>query len=1553
MKNVADIYPLSPTQLGMLFHTIQAPHSGTYFQQFVGTLTGDLDRTAFLNAWQRVVKTQPVLRTAFIWEEIDEPLQVVRQRVDIPYHYENWQHLSASAQQKQLASLLRADRQRGFHLAKAPLMRLHLRQIAPDKHQFIWSSHHILMDGWSVPGVLKSVFSHYESIRQDRNADIRPTRPYRDYITWLQGQNLALAEEFWCKKLSGFTAPTPLTIDTQRGNRSKIEGGYHQQQSRIHEPATTSLKALAQDQRLTLNTLIQGAWAILLSRYSGEMDVVFGATVSGRSPDLPGVEEMIGLFINTLPVRLTVPPDHNLLPWLRDIQQQSLAMQQYEYTPLVNIQSWSELPRGRSLFDSIVVFENYPSDGGSFLPDDTSLVLSDLQYLEQSNYPLSLLAVPGRCIELYLIYDRRYFEDEAIARLMGHFETILVGLTRQPDQTLARIPMLTASEESQIFEVWNDTRVEMPVAGCIHEFIEQQAQIQPDQLAVIGVDKSYTYGEIDRRANQLAQYLRQFGVGSGTIVGLCIERSPAMILGILGILKAGGAYLPLDPTYPRKRITFMLKDAGAKVIVTHQGHTERLPAGNETKAVCLDTLWDRIAEHSSEPVSTSADGHDLAYVIYTSGSTGQPKGVPITHKNLVHSTLARRDYYPTPVQRFLLLSSFAFDSSAVGIFWSLCQGGTLVLPEQRLEQDIVGLAHLIQQYAISHTLCLPTLYNLLLRYAKSDLLASLQTVIVAGEICPQDLVQNHYQRLSKTRLYNEYGPTEGTVWSTVYEVPSRFHGTPIPIGKPIANSQAFILDPHLRPVPIGVKGELYIGGSGLAKGYLNQPDLTADRFIDHIFENGVEVRLYRTGDLARFQSDGNIVFLGRADDQVKIRGHRIELAEIETSLQAHSDIREAAVLARTRPNDQAHDTIDSENLQKKRAANQTAQLVAYIVAQEGQFPPDGETLRHFLREYVPEYMLPNLFIPLDKLPRTPNGKLDRQTLPDPDEDWDVFANDVVSPRDPIEGKLAEIWQTVLGLDTIGIHDNFFEVGGDSILSIQIMAKVSQAGLKLAPNQIFQHQTIAELARVVETDSGPQAGQAEVTGTVPLTPIQHWFFEQALTNPQQWNLAFMLEVPAEFKAQHFEKALNHVISHHDALRLQFEPTETGWQQKIVAIPKDLKLELVDLTTLSADRQTAAIQDNARRLNAGFDLGQAPMFKACLFRLPKDQPKRLLIFVHHLLMDVISWQILFEDLETAYQHVSQGNPVELPAKTTSYKQWAETLIELASSKQNPAALDYWLTVDSQTIQKLPVKVSEKAKNTEGSAQTITVTLTVEETRHFLYDVAATYNTQANELLLAALTAAFGRWMGPGEIFIGLEGHGREAVAQGLDLSRTIGWFTAFYPIILPIAVVTNYGDHIKAVKEQMRRLPNNGLDYGIFRYLGDEPAIIDQLKRYQPEILFNYLGQFDQMMGRRRQFKVLSTLLDGARSGDNERSHLLDINALITKRQLVVTWTHCPHYHDPETITQVATDFIEALGAMIRHCLAPDAGGYTPSDFPEANLDQKGLDDLLDEFSEEIE
>ena len=1050
MKNVADIYPLSSTQLGILFHTIQAPHSGVYFYQFVCTLTGELDRFAFIQAWQRVVAAQPVLKTAFIWEEMDEPLQIVRQHVEIPYNYENWQHLSPVEQQTQLASLLQSDRQRGFNLAKAPLMRLYLRQAEPITHQFIWSSHHILMDGWSVPNLLKSVFSHYESIRQNRKADVKPSRPYRDYIAWLQKQDLILAEDFWRKKLSGFTAPTPLMIDSKRENRSDTEAGYHEQQSRFDEPITTRLKATAKKQRLTLNTTIQGAWAILLSRYSGATDVVFGTTVAGRPPDLPGVEEIIGLFINTIPVRLTVSPDQDLLPWLKDIQQQSLSGRQYEYTPLVNIQNWSELPRGRSLFDSLVVFENYPTDGGSILPDNASLTISNVQYLDQSNYPLSLLVIPGKRLLLRLIYDRHRFEDKAIVRMLGHLERILTSLAHRPNQTLGSIPILTAAEETLIFDARNDTCIDMPEIGSIQELIEHQARKQPDHPAVIWKDESCSYREIDRKANQLARHLCHLGVNAGTIVGLCAERSPAMIVGILGILKAGGAYLPLDPTYPQKRLAFMLKDTEAPIIVTQQMYTGRLPLRNNTKPVCLDTHWDQIVQNSTEPISAPAGNPHLAYVIYTSGSTGQPKGVPITHKNLVHSTLERLSYYPEPVQRFLLLSSFAFDSSVAGIFWPLCQGGTLVLPQQGLEQDIVGLTSLIQQQAISHTLCLPTLYNLLLRYANPDLLASLQTVIVAGEVCPPALVQAHYQGLPKTQLYNEYGPTEGTVWSTVYEVPAHINGRQIPIGKPIPNMQAFILDAHFRPVPIGVTGELYIGGLGLAQGYLNRPDLTADRFINHTFENGVEARLYRTGDLARYQGDGNIVFLGRADQQVKIRGYRIELGEVETVLSQHPYIRESVV------------TAFEDRPDEKR-------LVAYFVPSRNQKPTIAD-LRHYLEQKVPDYMVPSTFVLMTALPLMPNGKIDRRALAPPDKVRQNQSAILIKPRNELELQLAKIWEKVLGIKDIGIKDNFFDLGGHSLLALHLFAQIQKVfGKDLPLTTLFPVPTIEQLAWVIRQE----------------------------------------------------------------------------------------------------------------------------------------------------------------------------------------------------------------------------------------------------------------------------------------------------------------------------------------------------------------------------------------------------------------------------------------------------------------------------------------------------
>ncbi|MEM7035044.1 MAG: amino acid adenylation domain-containing protein [Chloroflexota bacterium] len=903
MKNVADIYPLTPTQTGMMFHTIQAPNSGVYITQFCSKIKGDFDRQAFQAACEKVVHHHPILRTIFLWEGVEKPLQVVRQTVDLPWYEHDWKLLSDETQSAKLQAFLQADRLKGIDLRQAPLMRFNLFMLSEDEIQLVWTIHHLLGDGWSTPLIWRDIFACY----QDPHHQIPPSRPYRDYLAWLQKQDQDQAQVFWQQHLQGFAIPNKLPMLTEKS--ASDQANYQHVSLSLSTELTAQLKALAKQHRITLNTVTQAAWAILLSRYTGEQDIVFGTTVSGRPASLPKVEEIIGLFINTLPLRTVISEQTTVTDLLQAVQSQHLEAREYEYSALADIQRWSDIEAGQSLFDTLLVFENYPAVEKTMPTSQQAFQITEAHALEQSNYPLSLLVLPDQQIRLQAIYDQARLSEAAVTRLVGHLQVLLKAIADNPVQQVIDLPILTAAEEKQLLIDWNQTATDTPQVALIHHLIEAQATQKSDDIAVVSGEETLTYQVLNDRADQLAAYLRHQGVEPNDLVGLCVERSLDMIVGIVGILKAGGAYVPLDPSYPQERLAFMLEDTQASVLLTQEKLQSILPETTAT-IVCLDSEWANISQTEKPATHPETTAGDYAYVIYTSGSTGRPKGAPITHQNLVHSTTTRFTYYPEPVGRFLLLSSIAFDSSIVGLFWTLCQGGTLVLAPQSGEQDVVNIAALIEQHNVSHMLCLPTLYSLILTYSQEAQLGSLNTVIVAGEACPQHLVTMHYRRLPQATLYNEYGPTEGTVWSSVYAIPADFADTnesQVPIGRPIPNMRAYILDANLHPVPVGVPGELVIGGAGLINGYLNRPDLTEDRFIPHTFANGLTERLYKTGDLASYSEDGNIRFLGRTDHQIKLRGYRIELSEIEAVLHAHDDISDAVVVA--------HETVADPTLE--------------------------------------------------------------------------------------------------------------------------------------------------------------------------------------------------------------------------------------------------------------------------------------------------------------------------------------------------------------------------------------------------------------------------------------------------------------------------------------------------------------------------------------------------------------------------------------------------------------------------------------------------------------
>lgn len=1066
---IEDLYPLSPLQQGLLFHTLLSPD--VYLPQLDLTLIGELDAVALKQAWQQVVQQTPALRTAFQWEKRDQPFQVVYRRVELPWQEQDWRDLTPACQQAQLDQLLQAERQL-LDLKSPPLMRLSLIRMAETRYHLLWTQHHLILDGWSAGLVLKDVLACYRGYlaqspaaqspaaqspaaqspaAQSLNSPIRSRPPYRNYIAWLQQQDRAAAQAFWTERLRGFTEPTLLPI----ARPIPQAPAWAEQQIALSATTTAALKALAHQHQLTLNTVIQAAFAILLSRYSDCNDICFGATYATRS--LPGAEAMIGLLINTLPVRVRVPeapeaPEASsssgrLIPWLQQLQGEQAAAMQYDYSSLVEIQSWSEIAPGTPLFESLLVFENYPVDA-SLLQSDQTLQIAQVRPIEWTTVPLTLLAAATDCLSFKLKFDHHRFPPDAIARLLQHLQVILESMIAQPDGCLSDLPLLTPAEQQQLL-IWNQTKADYPQQP-LPDLFEAQVERSPDAVAIEYAGSQLTYCELNHRANQLAHYLVDFlkrhSDQPEPVIAIYAERSFDLVISILATLKAGAAYLPLDPDLPTERLAFMLKDAQVAAVIVSPG----LPVPEELEqsvqivrdcqsAGCCKLLADHPNRALSQDSSIS--------VIYTSGSTGVPKGVINTHRGIVNRLAwMQAEYGLNAADRVLQKTPFSFDVSVWEFFWPLLNGACLVLAKPGGHRDSAYLAELVVEQQITTLHFVPSMLQVFLD--ELQLSPALRRVFCSGEALPVPLAERFYRRCSAD-LHNLYGPTEAAIDVTYFPVPRvplAQAAASVPIGRPIHNMQIQILDRHLRPVPIGVPGELHIGGVGLARGYMNRPDLTAERFIPGLRSRPElgQISIYKTGDRARYLADGSLEFLGRLDDQIKLRGFRIELGEVAAALMRYPAVQAAAV--------QAAAVQDTE----------LAGLVAYVVTIAA---PDGDLdlkseLTQFLQAKLPDYMIPAAFVFLDALPLLANGKLNRRALPAST----LSARQVILPRNPIEEIVAAIWREVLRLETLSVEDRFFELGGNSLLATQANSRLRRAfQLDLPLRMLFEQPTVAALS----------------------------------------------------------------------------------------------------------------------------------------------------------------------------------------------------------------------------------------------------------------------------------------------------------------------------------------------------------------------------------------------------------------------------------------------------------------------------------------------------------
>ncbi|MCC6861343.1 MAG: AMP-binding protein, partial [Bryobacterales bacterium] len=828
-RNIEDIYPLSPMQQGMLFHAELAPETAVYVEQTSCLLNGALDVTVFERAWQRVMDRHAVLRTAFVSGQVEEPVQVVYRRLPLPLQKEDWRGMPEEEQRHRFRQFVIDQRQTGFELPAAPLFRIALIETGDGAWRFVWTFHHLLMDGWSAARLFAEVFAFYESLSQGKELRLPAPRPYRDYIAWLARQDKSKAAGFWQQVLEGFAAPTPLPI----ARTIPGEAGYRIHQARLSEGLTEELEAAARRHGLTLNTLVQGAWAILLGRYSGEDDVVFGATVSGRPPDLPGADSIIGLFINTLPVRARLRAAQPAGEWLQELQALQSETRQYEHTPLVDVQGWSAVPRGRPLFESILVFENYPMDASLSRRSDR-LSISEVHTASATNYPLTLAVSPGRSLGLEIACDTARFDSGAMERLAGHLSTVLENIAAGWSQPLGRVGYVTQKERARIRE-WSEAKRAEAAAQSVAQAFEAQVRLAPDAPAVCFNGVEFNYAELNARANRLAHRLRRSGVGRESLVAISMERSPAMVVAALGVLKAGAAFLPVDPGYPAERIRYMLEDSGAWL----------LPAD-------LDSAGE--SDGNPEP---AAGPENLAYVIYTSGSSGQPKGTLLRHAGLVNFARAFAGDMGTGAgSRVLQFASFSFDAAVGEIFAALLSGAALYLAPRETVLSAPALLRFLRENRITHATLPPSL----LRVLPAEGLPELSVLLSVGEACSYDVVEKW---APGRRFINGYGPTEATIGNTWGPLNT---GDALSIGRPIANSEVWILDRAQEAAAVGVPGELCIGGAGLARGYLGRPELTAEKFIPHPFSGEPGARLYRSGDRARWTEGGELEYLGRLDE---------------------------------------------------------------------------------------------------------------------------------------------------------------------------------------------------------------------------------------------------------------------------------------------------------------------------------------------------------------------------------------------------------------------------------------------------------------------------------------------------------------------------------------------------------------------------------------------------------------------------------------------------------------------------------------------------------------
>ncbi|OKP97904.1 non-ribosomal peptide synthetase [Paenibacillus sp. P46E] len=1384
-----------------------------------------------------------------------------------------------------------------FDLNEAPLLRSRLLRCGAAKSILLLDVHHIVMDGISSGVFVREFQALYEGAVLEA-----PVLQYKDYSEWQNSRNgqevMNREKDYWLERLSGELPLLNLHTDEERPRVKQFEG------DRVHFEAgaelTAALQRVARETGTTIYMVLLAVYNVMLWKYTGQEDIIVGTVESGRSHS--ELQETMGMFVNTVALRNYPAGSRTFREFLEEVKRHTLADFEHAAYPYENLLNLLNLQKDSSrnlLFDVMFAFESM--DYGFAQEKRTGGIKIIEPELQLAMFDLTLTAKEANDnLDFSLEYCSRLFNKAAVMRMGEHYTRLLSEVAATPDKELGGLDMVTDQEKQILLNVFNTAPTAYPKDKTIQELFEEQADRTPDQLAVVCGDQALTYKELNEQANSLASVLRAYVVKKETIIGIMAKHSLNMVVGVLGILKAGAVYLPIDLEYPEERISYMLKDSQAVLLLSHTENMKNL--NDEVPVIDLDN--NTLYSHVTSNPKTGNDANHLAYVIYTSGTTGNPKGVMVEHKALINLCLWHNHFYSVSEEdRATKYAGFGFDASVWEIFPYLVAGASIHIVDRSIMLDINELNRFYEEQGITISF-LPTQI--------CEQFMELENKSLRKLLTGADKLKKY--RKQTYELINNYGPTENTVVTTSFVVDKNYKN--IPIGKPIANTDIYILDQHNQLVPVGVPGELNISGASLARGYLYRDDLTHEKFVENPFHPGAI--MYKTGDLAKWLPDGNIQYLGRIDNQVKIRGYRVETAEIENQLLKLKAVQETVVVAR----------IDDYG---------NSFLCGYIVADP---EISAAAIKAELSKVLPLYMIPGYFIHVDKMPLTPNGKIDKKALAgmklaeSSDEMWEA-------PRNSIEEILVSVWEDTLRVERIGINDNYYELGGDSIKSIMLVSRLQKHNLRLEVRDIMQYPTIKELSPHIKKHT-VEMDQGDVEGDVEFAPIQRWFLERRFPEENHFNQAFMFTVEEGIDELLLRSTFEIVINHHDALRMIYLRDQSGKRQVNRGAHQSRDVFKLDIYDLSEDLDyKSTIESLADQIQQGMDLEKGILIRLGLFRTRVGD--QLLISIHHMVMDGVSWRILLEDLEYAYRCVRKGNDVILPDKTASYREWTHSLAGLADSREMRRELPYWKKVENTQVAEIP-RDFEVQESTFGKSNDITVCLSKKWTERLLRKTNAAYNTQINDLLLCSLGMAVKEWTGSSKILVSLEGHGREDLVKDLSIDRTIGWFTSMYPVILDMSHSDDMSACIKYTKETLRGIPNKGIGYGILKYLASSEGKGDVQFKLNPDISFNYLGEFTNPAG---QVLLRHSELSCGRgvSLSNPKLNAIEINGLIIDGQLKLVFNYSTEEFRHETIERLTEGYLNNLTAVIEHCEARKKTEKTPSDYGDKELTLEDLAVIL--------